>query len=330
MSPAFDHPWLLLLLPACLPPLLGRGWRWQPTPSTDLFPPDPLSTGLDAALRVIAAIPIAALILGLAGLHTPRQTILHTGQGAHIVIVLDRSLSMDEPFALRGEKPRETKTQAAVRELAALFARCPHDMFGLVAFSTSPIPVMPLTDHREAISAAIAAMSGRGLANTDIGGGLALGLSAFANDDPAATRILLLVSDGAGTIPDATRAYIRTTATAENAHLYYLYLRSGDDPPLAEDLGDDIDLDRPAGLDAFFRGLNIPYTGFEARDANAIEAAARRIEALPTHPITIPETIPRRDLASECFLVAAVFLALSLLAQLGEQAIGNETADERT
>ena len=29
-------------------------------------------------------------------------------------------------------------------------------------------------------------------------------------------------------------------------------------------------------------------------------------------------------------LGAAVFLALSLLAQLGEQAIGNETADERT
>ena len=36
-------------------------------------------------------------------------------------MVLDRSLSMDEPFALNGEKATESKNHAAVRMIADLF-----------------------------------------------------------------------------------------------------------------------------------------------------------------------------------------------------------------
>jgi mxaC protein len=321
MTLAFDHPAMLVLLVLCIPPLLGQGSRWLGFPALAGIPADPASTILDALLRLLASLPIAALVLGLAGLHQTERRIERSGQGAHVVIVLDRSLSMDEPFALRGEKAHESKTHAAVREIADFFARRPHDGFALVAFSTAPIVAMPLTDHREAVQAAIAAMDQKGLANTDIGAGLAMGLSLFAQDSPDATRVILFVSDGAGAIPDQTRDVIRAEAAAQHAHLYYLYLRAGDDPPLAEDLGGDVDLSRPAGLDAFFRGLGVPYLGFEARDAGAIEAAARRIEALETRPIAYAETVPRRDLALPCYAVAALCLALSLLAQLAERGL---------
>jgi mxaC protein len=316
---ALDYPILLLLLGACIPALCGYGFRASAIPSLIGVPADPASRFADFALRLLAALPIAAIVLALAGLHQTRRDILRHGQGADIVVVLDRSLSMDEPFALRGEKARETKTEAATREIAELFARRPHDDFAIVAFSTSPIVAMPITAHRGAIAAAIAAMGQKALANTDIGGGLAMGLAQLARDSNQATRVLLFVSDGAGTIVDSTRTLIRAEAQRLGVHVYYLYLRAGDDPPLSEARGDDIDMSRPSGLDAFFRSLGVPYAGFEARDAGAIADAAHRIETLETHPLTYRETVPRRDLGGACLAAAALFLLLGLLAQLAER-----------
>jgi len=379
---AVDHPAILLLLTGCVLPLLGRGSRWFGFASLTGVPQDTASHMLDGVLRVLAAAPIAAIVFGLAGLHTGAQTVVRHATGAHVVVALDRSLSMDEPFALRGERtgetlrgertnetprgertnetlrgertgetprgertnetPRgerttqmlrgerttetlrqdsvpETKTAAAARLLAAFYARRPHDLFGIVGFSTAPIPVMPLTEHRAAVDAAIGAMRQKALANTEIGAAIAMGLAQFAGDQPGVARVLLLISDGAGAIPEETRAYIRAAVPRTHADLFYLYLRSGDDPPLAENRDDTNDLRRPAGLDGFFRSLGAPYQGFEARDAGAIDAATRRIEALETHPITYTEMLPRRDLNVACYEIAALALLLSLAAQLAER-----------
>ena len=330
LTPSFDHPAVLLLLAACVLPLIGWGSRWLGFASLLDIPPDPASHLLDAALRVLAALPLAFIVLGLAGLHTGQQTMQRTGTGAHVVVALDRSLSMDEPFASRGERveqgphadhARESKTVAAARLLAAFYARRPHDRFGLIAFSTAPIPAMPLTDHRAAVSAAIAAMGGKALANTEIGLGIAMGLTQFDGDQPGAARVLLLISDGAGAIPEQTRRFIRDAIGRTQAHLYYLYLRSGDDPPLTETADESADLTRPAGLDSFFRSLGAPYEAFEARDAGAVDTATRRIGALETHEITYSEMVPRRDLEAVCNGAAAALLLLSLLAQLAERGL---------
>jgi mxaC protein len=329
MRLALDHPLALGLLLGCLPALLGYGTRWIGFASTAMVPSDAPSRVLDVALRSLAALPIACIAVGLAGLHERQDTVQRTGTGAHVIVALDRSLSMDEPFALRGERGRESKTAAAARLLAAFYARRPHDSFGLVAFSTSPIPVMPLTQHRDAVNAAIAAMRQKALANTDIGSAVAVGLAQFAADPPGAARVLLLISDGAGTIPEQTRDYIRAALGRSQAHLYYLYLRSSDDPPLAEATADADDMSRPEGLDAFFRQLGAPYQGFEARDGGAIDAAIRRIEALETHPVTYTETLPRRDLDIACYTAAAIFLLLSLLAQLAERRLESVPASAR-
>ncbi len=161
-------------------------------------------------------------------------------------------------------------------------------------------------------------MRGRALANTDIGAAIAMGLAQLA-EAPGSARVLLLVSDGAGAIPERTRDFIRAAVARTGAHLYYLYLRSGDDPPLAEGSDESHDLTRPAGLDSFFQSLGAPYRGFEARDQDAVRAATQRIAALETRPVAYTETIPRRDLGLYCYAAAALSLILSLLAQQAER-----------
>jgi mxaC protein len=312
-----DHAWVLCLLVLCLPPLLGSLARPLRVTSLTSFPADAASRCIDLALRALAAAAIAAITLGLAGLHSGAGTVERTGHGAHIVLLLDRSLSMDEGLALTGQKARLSKTAAATKLIEAFFARRPNDSFGLVAFSTQPIPVMPLTEHREAIAAALSAMNTKGLADTDIGAGLQAALAQFDNDDPQASRVILFVSDGAGRISDAMQAGLRTRMLLQRIHLYYLYLRSGDSPPLSGNDGND--MTQPSALNAFFKTLGIPYSGFEASDPDAIIAATNAIGRMELRPITYHETSPRVGYESLCYALAAAALLCLLASRLAER-----------
>lgn len=314
-----DYPWVLLLLAICLPPLFGFMAKARSVSALMYVPKDQLSRAIDLMLRLLAATAIAATVFGLAGLHRGAGTIERTGRGAHIVLVLDRSLSMDEGLALTGQKAQVSKTEAATKLIEDFFAHRPHDSFGLVAFSTQPIPDMPLTEHRAAIAAAMSAMRQKGLANTDIGAGLEAALAMFQVDDPLASRVLLFVSDGAGRIPDSVQADLRVKMLLQRIHLYYLYLRSGDSPALSEDVSGRNDLMQPAALDAFFRSLGIPYRGFEASDTGAITAATDAIGQLENRPVIYHETVPRVGYEGMCYGVAAVCLLLMLLARLAER-----------
>jgi mxaC protein len=314
-----DHPWVLCLLGLCLPALLGRHAQWIPMSSLMAVPNDAFSVWIDRGLRLLAASVVAAIVLGLAGLHRGANEVERVGRGAHVVLVLDRSLSMDEGFARTGQKARTSKTEAATRLIEAFFAGRPQDSFGLVAFSTNPILVMPLTEHRAAMAAAMAAMAQKGLANTDIGSGLEMALGMLAHDDPRSARVILFVSDGAGRIPDAVQARIRTEALTERIHLYYLYLRSGDAPALAADLAGNNDMSQPASLDAFFRSLDVPYRGFEAADPGAVAAATQAIAGLETRPVTYHEIMPRIDERGVCYAIACLGLLILLMARWAER-----------
>jgi mxaC protein len=317
-----DYPWVLVLLVACLPPLSGAAARTSSVSALTCVPTDGLSRTIDLMLRLLAAGAVAATVCGLAGLHRGAGTIERTGRGAHILLVLDRSLSMDEGLALTGQKAHMSKTAAATHLIEAFFARRPHDSFGLVAFSTQPIPDMPLTEHREAMAAAMSAMRQKALANTDIGAGLEAALAMFKSDDPLASRVILFVSDGAGRIPDGVQADLRIKMLLQRIHLYYLYLRSGDSPALSGDVSGRSDLTQPAALHAFFRSLGIPYRGFEASDPGAIAAATEAIGRLENQPVTYHETVPRVGYEGLCYASAAVFLLIVLLSRLAERDFG--------
>ncbi len=176
MNLALDTPLVLALLPLALLPLVFAVQKAQGYPSLAAVVPDPMSRTVDIGLHVLGALSIAALIAAIGGVHLKGQTIERVGEGAHIVLLLDRSSSMDDTFAGRPPGDGEASKSAAARRLLRDFiARRPHDRFGVAAFSTLPMPVLPITSHTDAVLGAIDAIARPGLAFTNVGLGLTLG-----------------------------------------------------------------------------------------------------------------------------------------------------------
>ena len=155
----FTNPFVLWLLPLALLPLFlerthSRNYSW-----VDMLPADPLSNIVALFLKLLAVIALLFVLLGLAGPQTPEQQIEKIGIGAQIALVLDRSASMDDAFSGAGQsgKVGETKSAAASRLITDFINKRKNDMIGLITFSNSAMHVLPLTDNREAVLAAVRA-----------------------------------------------------------------------------------------------------------------------------------------------------------------------------
>src|SRR5690606_17389106 len=130
-------------------------------------------------LRSASAAMLAALLLGLSGPFLPASETERIGEGAQIVLLLDRSRSMDQPFGGQSfENPldnrgADSKGTVARRVLSQFVAQRRSDQYAMLVFSTNPIEVLPLTDKPDPIQAAITAGNvGRGLTDTDVGSGI--------------------------------------------------------------------------------------------------------------------------------------------------------------
>jgi mxaC protein len=313
--------WLapLALLPFWRSPLRPTAYGWNA-----LLPPDPPSRLLDGALRGAGFIALAGLLLGLAGLHQREYTVEKLGRGAQLVLLLDRSRSMDDSFAGRAPSGGdEAKSAAAARLLEGFLADRPHDRIGVAAFSTGPLFVLPLTDRRETVSAAVRAASLPGLAQTHVAKGLALALSYFTGNEPAGSRAVLLVSDGAAVIDRESEALLRREFVARGVRLYWIFLRTAGGPGLFEtpDPADDTPEARPERyLHRFFQGLGIPYQAYEAATPEGLAQAMADIGRAENRPLRYTETYPRRDRRGACFAVAVLALALLAAAKRTEYA----------
>jgi len=313
-------PWVLWLLPLALLPLARSALRRTSVPAVAAAPADPLSAWLGRTLTLAGILAVAGLIAALAGPYRTGARIERLGIGAQVSLLIDRSGSMNETFAGRQPSGAEESKAAASRRLLADFvgARA-HDLFAVTAFSTAPMLVMPMTDRHDAVRAAIAAIDRPGLDYTNIGRGLGMALSQFGID-VGASRVLLLVSDGAAVIDPRVQDQLRAAVARIRPNLYWLFLRTKGSPGIA---------DRPAGedtpqaaperhLDLFFKSLGVPYRAFEAEGAEAVAAAIRQIEALERDPIPYVEERPRRDLTGLAAALAALGLAGLVLAKLAE------------
>ena len=320
---ALTTPAVLFLLPLALLPLLVSSQRPQSYPSIAGIEIDPLSVVLDWVLRIAGALAIAALILGIGGLHRLGRTIEKTGEGAHMVLLIDRSSSMDNTFAGRApEGGEESKSAAARRLLKNFILQREHDLVGVAAFSTSPMHVLPMTDHKEAVVAAIDAMDRPGLAFTNVGRGLALALDMHERDTSPAARVILLVSDGAAVIDRKVQETLRAAFARRPMNLYWLFLRTEGTPGISTIPGPD-DQDTPQAmperhLDKFFKSLGITYRAFEAENPESIGSAIAEISKLEQSPIKYDERIPHEDLKGRAFAVALAGLLVLLLAKLAE------------
>jgi len=323
MNIALDTPALLLLMPLALLPFFVEATRPQRYPSLSLVEPDQLSTVVACSLKATAALCIVGLLLGLAGLHLREQQVERTGKGSHIVLLLDRSSSMDNTFAGRQPTGAEVSKSVAAEHLLSKFvADRPNDRFGVAGFSTSPFLVLPLTDHREAVQAAIAAVDRPGLAFTDVGRGLLLALRMHDQDPSASSRAIILISDGAAVVERRVQESLRQGFTKRRPNLYWLYFRTEGSRGIYDQPGADEE-DNPRAfperhLNRFFASLGTPYKAFEAENPAAIADAIEAINKLESRPINYVETIPRRNLAPTAYTIALACLGYLLLAKLAE------------
>jgi mxaC protein len=331
----FSQPFLLLLLALALLPLLRTPFASARYPWLELVPADRLSSMLDWLLRVAAALAIAATAVGLSGPYLPGATVERTGRGAEIVLLLDRSLSMDEPlgsakqaqFYFFAQMSPESKQSVARHFLSRFVAHRRHDLIGGIVFSTFPIPVLPFTTSQPLIQAAIRAGSTyHGLADTDIGAALLAAADMFRNQPYTGSRVVLLLSDGGAVLDSATRVKIRTIFANERIALDWIYLRSyaspgipatGTAPPPAGASAGTTG-DPELALHRFFQTLLTPYHLYQAESSSDVRAAIADIGRAQTLPIRYRERLPRLSLAPRAFEIALIASAVLLIASLLE------------
>jgi len=323
-SYAFENPWVLTLLPLALLPLLRRRRDTLGFPSVDWLPQDRVGRAIGWLWPVFAVLALASSILALAQPGRPQTQVLRTGKGAEILVLLDRSRSMDDrmlpanwreidPSLLLYHLGRGPQKAQVARELLSQFvARRPDDRFSLMYFSNRPLSVVPFTQHDAVMQAGIAAGAiGRGLADTEVGRGLIAAIAQFDQRAYSGSRIMLLVSDGGAHLDEETMQRIRSGLVRNRIALYWIYLRSYNSANL--------DSTEPRWENApemamhrFFRTLQTPYRAYQAEDPEELSRAVADVERQQNLPLDFLEQIPRQDY-SRLFLVVAAFSCAMLL-----------------
>src|SRR5690606_18150872 len=128
------HPWVLLLLPLVFVPFWFKSHQGQIYSWLPIIPVDRPSDIANYVLKTMIAVIILSLILALASPQGASKKVLKVGKGAQTVFVIDRSVSMDHPFAGQSNSGRaaEIKSAAARRLITKFIDSRPDDMMGVV------------------------------------------------------------------------------------------------------------------------------------------------------------------------------------------------------
>lgn len=317
-----DHPELLLLAPVVFAPLLRSALRRSAIPSLAFVPKDGVSDLVGAVLKSLGVAALLASLLGAAGPFLEGEETERIAEGAEIVMLIDRSGSMNETFAGRSPSGgEESKAAAAKRILKAFVDSRRRDLVGVADFSTSPMLVTPLSDHPNATKAAIDAIDRPGLDYTNIARGLAMALSMFRSSVGGRSRAILLISDGAGVIDPKIQDDLRADFKRAQVNLYWLFLRTEGSRGIYAAVEGDSEspqAEPERHLHLFFQSLGASYRAFEAEGPKATEDALSQIDRLERRPMPYVEKGPRRDLGGVLFAVALFATSLLLLAKLAE------------
>jgi mxaC protein len=305
MSFNFEHGTILWLLPLALLPWLTSAHRPDGRYAALRWVKDDLpSRWAGRVLRASSSVAIASLLVALAAPRTPETAVETVARGAEIVVLLDRSLSMDQPFG-RGANvvmhpEGRSKAQVAEQVIGEFAKQRTNDLFGLVLFSTLPLPALALTRDQDAIQAAIGATgTSRALGDTDVGLGLLAAASYFNGRPYAGSRVIVLVSDGGAQLDPVTRQEVADALARNRISLYWMYIRSRLSPRLssvshADSAADDAIPE--VALDRFFRTLKTPYRLYEAEDADALQRAIDDLARLERAPLELQVLQPGLDL----------------------------------
>ncbi len=311
---ALSQWWPLLLLPLALLPWVLQGQMHALHPALLGLPKDPLSVWLERLWKSALSLLMIALVLALSSPFLKSQTVEKIGRGAHVMIVLDRSASMNEPFVKTGDaQARVPKMQVARDVLKTLVQQGHEDLMGMVTFSTSPILAAPLGNDRDYVQAALDATEAGGMGFTAVARGVGMALDYFADQPVTGTRAVVLVSDGGAHLDGKTQDMLRAMFMRQQASLYWIYLRSESGVSLKQSLadGENIDAYPEYALHEYFQTLNVPYRVYEAENPQAVLAAVRDIAKLKNKPTRYLEPVSRQDLSQYAYWLA--WLAALLL-----------------
>ena len=317
-----SFPWVLWFLPLAFIPLIFKETSLQYYSWNEMIPKDRLSSIIAIILKFIATLILITIIVGLSGPHSQQREIEKTGIGAQIGLVLDRSASMDDPFAGKDEsKVGEMKSAAAARLITDFVNSRKNDMMGMVSFSNSAMYVLPLTDNKNAIIAAVRATAGNALFQTNIGSGLTTGAELFNKVPDSGSRAVILLSDGAGRIDAATQEKIKDWFGRLKISLYWIVLRQPGGISIFNTsfkARDDDALPPQIELNEFFKSLNSPFQAYEAEDPKTLQKAIEDINQKEKKQIKYFEKIPGQDYSTHCFVTAALLMIALLTLKLIE------------
>jgi len=327
MSSGFDfaHPWVLLLVPFALLPLLRRRRDTLMFSHVPWLPVDRVGQIVGFLWRALAVLGILFTVLALAAPGRSETQVMRTGTGAEILVLMDRSRSMDDrmltsdwksldPVVVRAQSwsRGEQKSKVARKLLAKFVAERPDDRFALMFFSANPIHVVPFTQHDEVVQAAIAAGGvGRGLSDTDVGWALITAIKEFDRRPYSGSRIILLVSDGGAKLDEDTRREISAGMLRNRIALNWIYLRSVNGPDFNHSQPDDSMSE--IVLHRFFQTLPTPYRAYQAQTPEDLAQAITEVGKQQNFPLDFLEQIPRQDYSRQCLAIAAVCCLLLLI-----------------
>ena len=313
---SFSYPWLLWLLPLALLPMLFQSAHSKNYSWLEMLPADPLSDLIGFILKVLAVLILSLIVLGLSTPHSNQQEVEKIGKGAQISLVLDRSASMDDPFSGSSDgKVGETKSAAAARLITQFVQSRDHDMMGMITFSNSAMYVLPLTENKEAMVAAVRATAGNALFQTNIGSGLTSAAGLFDKVPDSGSRAVILLSDGAGRVDANTQQKIRDWFDRMHIGLYWIVLRQpGGLSIFDKDYKPKEDQPLPPEIELydFFKTMKTPFKAYEAEDPKTLQLAIDDINRKEKKPIKYLEKIPGKDYSNLCFLIAAMMITLLL------------------
>lgn len=329
----FFKPELLWLLPLALLPFISHGIKKFSFPGLDDWPRDMASHWLRWAIRLLAALTLACLIIAAAAPFTEGGTDSRVGVGAEIVVVLDRSGSMSEGLkgreynrqdaeALKSDDHFLSKIEAARSVLLKFMQQRPADTFGLVVFNSAPISVAPLSADRELAEAALLSAQSQSTGFTALGRALALALDYFDGRPYTATRLVLLVSDGDALIEAEDQAVLKQAFADQRAELMWVYVRGERELSILDTvIAGDNEIEtkqddassmakQTATMHEVFNQLGVPYQAFEVDSEAGLQSAIAAVSRATNKPTRYEYRLPKRDYAIYFYMLTYILLAI--------------------
>ena len=341
----FHDPQLLLLL-FLLPPLAFLIRRRERRRPAFPFAGATLGAALPETLRcrLARALPylrLPVLILLIAALARPqvreRETVLPS-RGIDLMVALDLSSSMlaqeaaatgsltpalsrggrESAAAVRSGGEPENRLAMAKAVLLEFIKGRGGDRIGLIAFAARPYPAAPLTlDHAWLKTAVDRLQAGAIEDGTALGDALLAALNRL-RDKPAASRAVILITDGRSNAGSTSPVLAAATAKALGIRVHTIGIGSRGSAviPVASPLGGtmfrrlDLDLDETT-LTEIARSTGGSY--FRADDRNVLSGVFRQIDRL--EKISSKERVffSYRELYPGVILAALALLVLGLV-----------------